>query len=43
MDYSKAQNNGFVEAFVELMVKCIPAFDSLSPESKALETAKLHD
>jgi hypothetical protein len=41
MDFSNAQRNGFVEAFIDFMCQRIPGFMTLSPESRASEVSAL--
>ncbi|KAJ7202489.1 hypothetical protein C8J57DRAFT_1735720 [Mycena rebaudengoi] len=43
LDFSNAQRNGFIEAFVSYMCSRIPAWNTLSPRSQALERASLKE
>ena len=43
MDFSLAQRNGFVEAFIDFMCSRIPGWVTLSPESRAFEVKRLRD
>ncbi|KAJ7203108.1 hypothetical protein GGX14DRAFT_570367 [Mycena pura] len=43
LDFSNAQRNGFIEAFVSYMCSRIPAWNTLSARSQALERASLKE